>query len=63
LKTTISIISAAAALLLLSGCAAASSESEVMIDTSSKTQKHVPGGLPGSEDTSRMEDPFLSGGN
>lgn len=54
-------ITFAAALVLLTGCAASSSESEVMIDTSAKTKQHVTGGLPGSRDTSELNDPFLSG--
>jgi hypothetical protein len=63
MKQIMPIIFAAAELLLLSSCAATSSESEVMVDTSAKTRQHVTGGLPGSEDASRMSDPFLSGGN
>jgi hypothetical protein len=48
------LLSLACVLALLSGCAAASSESEVMVDTSAKTKKHVPGGLPGDTDPSPL---------
>jgi hypothetical protein len=62
MKTILSMsLALAAVVVLLSGCAAASSESEVMVDTSAKTRQHVAGGLPGSDDASRMSDPFLSG--
>jgi outer membrane lipoprotein SlyB len=52
------LIICAAAGLILSGCATSSESSEVMVDTSAKTRKHVTNAEPG--DFEKMADPFLS---
>jgi hypothetical protein len=45
----------------LGGCVTSNPNSEVMVDTSSKTKKSVPDGASPPGDAERMADPFLMG--
>ena len=59
MRRVVFVMFAAAGLVLFSGCASSSENSEVMVDTSAKTRKHVTNAEPG--DFERMNDPFLRG--
>jgi hypothetical protein len=47
--------------LALAGCVTSNPNSEVMIDTSSKTKKNLPDGASEPGDFEKMSDPFLIG--